>query len=216
MGESVRRALGPTLRAAFEDGRTRTLRVVAVLDDRSSPYQVLLDRSTVRAHDPSALAEVVHRTGPPGEMPGGREVSVAAHAGSADAEEDRLVWVFTLLLVGLTAGYPAPAVANTLLMATAGRRADFRVLRLSGATDRQVLRTVAAETVFVVALGTLLGGLVALPSLLGIKAGLSGLLGMPVDLVVPWPPVLGAAGICLLLALAGSLLPTRSALRAGP
>ncbi|MFJ2743312.1 ABC transporter permease [Streptomyces sp. NPDC087440] len=217
VGESVRRTLGAAtaLRATFEDGRTVALRVVAVLDDRSSPYQTLLNRATVRAHDPSALTEVVYRTGPPSDVTGGREISLAAHAGSADAEEDRLVWVFTLLLVVMSAGYTAIAVANTLLMATADRLADFRVLRLAGATPRQVLWTVAGETTFVVALGTLLGALVALPSLLGIRAGLTALLGIEVDLVIPWTPVLAAVVGCLLLALAAGVLPARAALRTG-
>ncbi|MFH8369441.1 FtsX-like permease family protein [Streptomyces sp. NPDC018031] len=209
--------VGGTVDLTFEDGRTARLRVVAVLTDASAPYGVLLTRAAVRAHDPSALTEVVHRTGAaPADLPaalGAREISVASHAGRADAEEDRLVWVFTLLLVGLSAGYTGVAVGNTLLMATADRVPDFRVLRLSGATDRQVLWTVAGETTIVVALGTALGGLVALPSLLGIRAGLSASLGVPVDLVVPWTPVLAAVAGTFALALAASLLPARAALR---
>ncbi|MFF8811642.1 FtsX-like permease family protein [Streptomyces pactum] len=208
---------GGTARVTFEDGRTGRLRIVAVLTDGSAPYGILLPRATVRAHDPSALTEVVHRTGrTPAGLPaalGTREISLAAHAGRADAEEERLVWVFTLLLVGMSAGYTGIAVGNTLLMATADRVPDFRVLRLTGATGRQVLWTVAAETTIVVALGTVLGGLAALPSLLGIRAGLSASLGVPVDLVVPWTPVLAAVAGTWALALAASLLPARAALR---
>ncbi|MGO4427638.1 ABC transporter permease, partial [Streptomyces sp. MCAF7] len=49
----------------FEDGRTERLRIVAVLADRMAPtpYTALLPRATVRAHDPSALTDVVYRTG---------------------------------------------------------------------------------------------------------------------------------------------------------
>jgi putative ABC transport system permease protein len=211
--ESVRDALAAGV--TYEDGRTARPRVVAVLSDRSAPYQALLSRTAVREHDPSALTEALYRTGPKVERAEFREVSPAAFAGRADAEEDRLVQVFTLLLVAMSAGYTGIAIANTLLMATADRLGDFRVLRLSGASPRQVLGTVAGETVFVVALGALLGGLVALPSLLGIRAGLSGTLGVPVELVIPWTPVLAAVGGCLLLALAASVLPARAALRAG-
>ena len=52
----------------------------------------------------------------------------AAEAGRA---EDRLVWLFTLLLVGVSAGYGAVAVANMLLTAAAGRTADLRLIRLA-------------------------------------------------------------------------------------
>ncbi|QEU97091.1 ABC transporter permease [Streptomyces kanamyceticus] len=219
VSESALRALdarqGGTVPVTFEDGRSARLRVVAVVSDQSAPYEALLSRGTVRAHDPSALADAVQRTGAPHPVPGTREISVAAHAGSDQAEEDRLVEVFTLLLVGLSAGYTGLAVGNTLLMATADRLPDLRILRLSGATARQVLWVVAGETVFVVGLGTVLGGLVALPSLLGIRAGLSGTLGVPVELIVPWVPALGAIGGCLTLALVASVVPVRFALRGG-
>ncbi|CAM5405835.1 Putative ABC transport system permease protein OS=Streptomyces violarus OX=67380 GN=FHS41_004521 PE=3 SV=1 [Streptomyces violarus] len=62
---------------------------------------------------------------------------MAVHAASDDAEEDRLVWLFTLILVTITAGYTMIAVASTVLSATAGRVRDLRVLRLSGAAPRR-------------------------------------------------------------------------------
>ena len=102
--------------------------------------------TTVRLHDPSALTEIVYRTGPPVTVLGGTEVSVETYAGRADAEEDRLGLVFTLLLVALSAGYTGIAVVGTLLMATADRADDFRVLRRTGATTSQVLWAVAAES----------------------------------------------------------------------
>ncbi|MFI0734334.1 FtsX-like permease family protein [Streptomyces sp. NPDC021225] len=209
-----------TTRVTFEDGRTERLRIVAVLSDRTAPapYALLLPREVVRAHDPNALTDVVYRTGGPAPSPaalrrlGAEEVSVAAYAGRADAEEDRLVEIFTLLLVAMSAGCTGVAVANTLLMSTADRLPDLRLLRLVGATPRQVLWTVAAETAFVVALGSVLGALTALPSLLGLRAGLSGTLGVPVRLVVPVTPVAAAVAGCLVPALAASVLPARAAL----
>ncbi|MDX3226837.1 FtsX-like permease family protein [Streptomyces sp. ME19-01-6] len=219
--ESALATLGgeTAVEVTFEDGSTERLRIVAVLSDRTAPtpYTALLPRATVRSHDPTALTDVVHRTGPAASPAalrrlGAEEMSVAAYADRADAEEDRLVEVFTLLLVAMSAGCTGIAVANTLLMSTADRLRDLRLLRLSGATTRQVLGTVAAETTFVVALGSVLGALTALPSLLGIRAGLSGSLGAPVSLVVPAAPVAGAVAGCLVLALAASVLPARAAL----
>ncbi|MFI1334096.1 FtsX-like permease family protein [Streptomyces sp. NPDC020845] len=219
--ESALTTLGghTTAEVTFEDGRTERLRIVAVLVDRTAPtpYTALLPRATVRAHDPSALTDVVYRTGPATSSAalrglGAEEVSVADYARRADAEEDRLVEVFTLLLVAMSAGCTGVAVANTLLMSTADRLPDLRLLRLSGATLRQVLWTVAAETAFVVALGSVLGALTALPSLLGVRAGLSGTFGVPVRLIVPVAPVAAAVAGCLVLALAASVLPARAAL----
>ncbi|MEU3732053.1 ABC transporter permease [Streptomyces sp. NPDC033538] len=208
---------GRTAEVTFEDGRTSHLRVGAVVDDSAVPYQLLLPRDLVRAHDPSALADVAYRTGPaPARLPGtlgAEEVSVEAYAASDDAEEERLVRIFTLILVAMSAGYTAIAVASTLLTATTGRVRDLRVLRLTGATSRQILRALAAETCCVVALGAALGLAVAAPALLGTVHGLREEAGLPVEPQVAWPWLAGTVAACLLLGSAATVLPARAALR---
>ena len=59
-----------------------------------------------------------------------------------------------------------------------------------------------------VLIGALLGGAVAFVGLLSIRAGLAEQTGVPVDLVVPWSVVGGVVGLCLLLAVLASALPT--------
>ncbi|MBY8871763.1 ABC transporter permease [Micromonospora sp. PLK6-60] len=198
----------------FADGRRVALRVVAVLED-GAPAGLVLPRDTVRAHDPSALTSAVFLPERPAGASaiGARVVDAASWARQADAEEDRLVWIFTVLLVGVSAGYGAVAVAGTLLMATARRAADLRQLRLVGATRRQVLLTVATESVLVVAVGALLGGVVAWLALQGSMGALREQAGAPVALVVPWPVVSAVVAACLLLALAATVLPARSLAR---
>ncbi|MFG3552939.1 FtsX-like permease family protein [Micromonospora sp. NPDC047557] len=200
----------------FADGTSVSLRVVAVVTDTSIPGDLLVPRAVVRTHDPSALTSTVYvrdRIDPP---VGARVVDVATWAGEADAAEDRLVWLFTLLLIGVSAGYGAIAVANTLLLAAAGRAADLRLIRLAGATRRQVLWLVTAESALVVLIGALLGGAVAFVGLLSIRAGLAEQVGAPVDLVVPWSVVAGVVGLCLLLAALASAVPTWRSLRRRP
>lgn len=200
----------------FADGTTVSLRVVAVVTDDSLPGDLLVPRAVVRAHDPSAQTSTVYvrnRIAPP---VGGRVVDVATWAAEADAAEDRLVWLFTVLLIGVSAGYGAIAVANTLLLAAAGRAADLRLIRLAGATRRQVVWLVTAESALVVLIGALLGGTVAFVGLLSIRAGLAEQVGAPVDLVVPWTVVGAVVGLCLLLAVLASVLPTWRALRHRP
>ncbi|MGI5351771.1 ABC transporter permease [Streptomyces sp. CA-250714] len=204
----------------FEDGRSERLRVAGVLGDGEVPYQLLLPRGVVRAHDPSALTDVAYRTSEDvvpqlGDELGAREVSVESYASSSEAEEDRLVWIFTLMLVAMTAGYTAIAVASTLLTATADRARDLRILRLSGATARQGLRAVAGETVCAVALGAALGMVVVIPALLGMVHGLRESMGVPVEAVVAWRWVAGAVGGCLVLGLVASVVPAYGLLR-GP
>ncbi|MCG5469659.1 ABC transporter permease [Micromonospora sp. LAH09] len=200
----------------FADGTLVSLRVVAVVTDTSLPGDLLVPRAVVRTHDPSALTSTVYvadRIDPPA---GARTVDVATWAAEADAAEDRLVWLFTLLLIGVSAGYGAIAVANTLLLAAAGRAADLRLIRMAGATRRQVVWLVTAESALVVLIGALLGGVVAFVGLLSIRAGLAEQVGVPVDLVVPWSVIAGVVGLCLLLAVLASVLPTWRSLRHRP
>ncbi|MEV7011612.1 ABC transporter permease [Streptosporangium sp. NPDC051022] len=208
--------VGDTVPLTFEDGRAATPRVTAVVADAPAP--LLLPRDVVRAHDPSALTKEVlvgGTAGSPGgdDLPGGRRLDVAAYAANSDAEEDRLVWLFTLILVGMAVAYTGISIAGTLAMATSGRVPDFRVLRMSGATPRQVLAVVTVESVLVTVMGTVLGTAVALPALLGMRSGLSGQIGAPVGLIVPWPAVLGVIGACLVLAVAGGVVPAARAVR---
>jgi putative ABC transport system permease protein len=202
----------------FADGTVVPLRVVAVVSDASVPGDLVVSRGAVRAHDPSALTSAVFvrdRLDVPAGA-GARVVDVATWAAEQDAAEDRLVWLFTVLLIAVSAGYGAIAVANTLLMAAAGRAVDLRAVRLAGATRRQVLRLVTAESALVVLIGAVLGGGVAFAALLSIRAGLSQQVGAPVALVVPWSVVSGVVALCLLLAVVASAVPTMRLLRSGP
>lgn len=192
------------------DGERVALRIVAVVSDAALPGDLLLPRAVVRAHDPSALTSAVYvhdRVEAPAGS-GARVVDVATWAAETAGAEDRLVWLFTLLLIGVSAGYGAIAVANTLLTAAAGRAPDLRVIRLAGATQRQVVALVAAESALVVLIGAVLGGAVAFAALLSIRAGLSEQVGAPVHLVVPWPVICAAVGLCSVVAILASVLPT--------
>ncbi|MFI6072784.1 FtsX-like permease family protein [Actinoplanes sp. NPDC051343] len=227
-------AEGSTLRLTFADGTTTPLRIALVLPDNVVPADLLVDRATLRSHDPGALTSAVllpdpHRPdsafgaptspvpplGPvrfePG--PGARVISVATWAGEQDAQENRVAWVLVVLLMGVSAGYGALALVNTLLMAAGARAADFRLLRRAGATPRQVGQAAAGEAVLVVAVGALLAGAIAVPALLGIRAGLSEQMGAHVPLVVPWATIAAILGVTLILAVGAAALPARRSLR---
>ncbi|MBL7253705.1 ABC transporter permease [Paractinoplanes lichenicola] len=206
--------VGQSVDLGFVDGERLRLRVAAVVPDDRAPGEIVLAREVVRRHDPSALASALPVTsGAASAAPvGGRFVDVGTYAREFGSEEDRLVWIFTLLLIGVSVGYGALAVANTLFMATGRRANDYRLLRLAGATPRQVLVTVAGESVLVVLIGSVLGGAAALLALWGTAAGFREQTGTSVALTVPWTIAGAAVGACLLLALVGSVLPARAQL----
>jgi len=203
---------GGSTNVTYEDGTTERLRITGVAPAGPTLADLVVARSQVRAHDGSALAPAAFSQAAV-PTPGAEVVSVATYARRADAEEDRLVWSFTLLLLGMSAGAGALAVANTLFMATRHRMRDYRVLRLAGATPRQVALTVALESTLVVTIGAILGGAAAMLALLGGTGSLAAQAGTEVNLIIPWPTAALSTAVCLLLALAASTLP---ALKAAP
>jgi putative ABC transport system permease protein len=210
----LRVGLDDVIEVTFADGVRTPLRLVGVVPDNMLPAELAVRRDTVREHDASALASALPLPGGTVTVSaiGARVVDVDTYARQADAEDDRLVWIFTMLLIGVSVGYGALAVANTLFMAAARRAPDYRLLRLAGATPRQVLLAVAGESALVVAVGATLGGAAAILALWGGTAGLQAQTGNPVRLTVPWPTAAIAVSACLLLALAASVLPARARL----
>ncbi|GGK81411.1 ABC transporter permease [Sphaerisporangium melleum] len=203
---------GAKLPVSFEDGTSASPTVAGVIRDADA--DVLLSRSLLRAHDPVALAREAYVAGaptPPGA--GARVVDVTTYAVEADAQEDRLVWIATALLVLVSTVYAGAAIVNTMVMSAAGRVRDLTVLRLSGATGRQVAWAVAAEAVLVVLLGTGLGLVVALPALLGMRRAFTTAMHTDVPLVVPWPLITGVIAVCLTLAACSAALAARPATR---
>lgn len=197
---------GDSVTLTYADGTGETLKVTGTAPAGPIAADLVLARGSVRDHDRSALAPADF-TAKAVLTPGSELVPVATYARRADAEEDRVVWSFTLLLLGMSAGAGALAVANTLLMATRHRIRDYRVLRLAGATPRQVAGTVALESTLVVAIGSILGVATALLALLGSTRSLSAQVGTEISVSVPWSLVAVAVAACLVLALVASAPP---------
>lgn len=200
--------VGSTVAVTFADGVTVPLRVAS---GDSGDFDLLLPRELVRAHDPSALTPYVFGGTLAGA--GARLVDAQEYAEMEYAEDSRLLWLFAKVLIGLSVGYTGISILNTMAMANAGRRHDFTVLRSAGATTRQVLRFVAAETALVVALGVGLGLLVTVPPLAGMAAGLAEEMAVPVGLRMHWPTLVMVTLACLALAIASSILTTARILR---
>ncbi|MEW2484831.1 FtsX-like permease family protein [Streptomyces sp. NPDC048411] len=105
------------------------------------------------------------------------------------------------------------AILNTLLMATADRRRDLAVLRMTGATPRQVVRFFLAESLLVSAIGLVLALVATVVNLTGLWSALFQLFGTT-PIVVPYAIVIGVAAVSTLLAVIGTVLPVGAALRA--
>jgi putative ABC transport system permease protein len=201
----LHRSTGDAVSLTFADGSRAELPVTAVYQEPPAP--IVLPRAVVRAHDPAALTSSVLLGGPAVPASGMRAMTARAYVQEDIDAEGRLINLFLWVLIGLVVGYSGLAVANTLLMATAARRPEFRALRLAGAGQSQVLRVTTAEALLAVLVGTVLGGAVAAVSLTGVQHAVEAELKLHVPIVIPWTASVAVTAACALVAVLATAVP---------
>lgn len=119
------------------------------------------------------------------------------------------------MVLGIALIYTGIALGNTMVMATSDRVRDLAVLRLAGATKRQILILVAVEAMTVVVVGAVLGAIVTAVNVLGIWGSLAAL-SVWSSVVLPWQTLAATLGACVVVAVVASVLPAVGALRTRP
>lgn len=145
------------------------------------------------------------------EFPGIHVLAPAA-ADSIQAARQQANAEVNYLAMGLVLAFTAIAVVNTLAMSVSERVREFALLRLAGATRRQVLGMLRTEALSVLLLATALGSGIALAVLTAFSVGMTGEAAPAVAPLV-YVAVVALAG---LLALVATALPGRVALRVSP
>ncbi|MGW2704702.1 ABC transporter permease [Streptomyces sp. NPDC001340] len=208
---------GSTLKLTLGDGTPATLTVAAVYDRGLGFGDLTFAHDLVARHidNPLASSVLVSTTRTQTqlsttlrEFPGLRILSPAA-ADSLQADRQQANAEVNYLAMGLVLAFTAIAVVNTLAMSVAERVREFALLRLAGATRRQVLRVLRTEALSVLLLATALGSGIALAVLTAFSLGMT---GRAAPAVTPLLYV-GVIAIAALLALVSSALPGRAALR---
>lgn len=139
----------------------------------------------------------------------GAEVLVSGELLATQAEKDaRIDRVALMTVVGLAILYTALSIANTCIMAVAGRFRDFAVLQLSGATRKQIVRMVVFETSVIVAIAFVAAVLVTVAAL-----AVTAATGAGAQLTLPYLQVVPVLVACAVVALATSLITTVWAFR---
>ncbi|PSM38120.1 ABC transporter permease [Streptomyces dioscori] len=211
---------GSTLKLTLGDGTPVTLTVAAVYARGLGFGDLTMAHDLVARHVDNPLAATVlvstHRSREElatavREFPGVRVVSPAT-ADSLQAERQQANAEVNYFAMGLVLAFTAIAVVNTLAMSVSERVREFALLRLAGATRRQVLRMLRTEALSVLLLATALGSGIALAVLTAFSVGMTGSAAPAVTPLV-YIAVVASAG---LLALVASALPGRAALRVRP
>ncbi|MGV9417738.1 FtsX-like permease family protein [Streptomyces sp. NPDC003674] len=208
---------GSSLKLTLGDGTPATLTVAAVYARGLGFGDLTFAHDLLARHmdNPLASSVLVATTRAKTELattlrefPGLRILSPAA-ADSLQAERQQANAEVNYLAMGLVLAFTAIAVVNTLAMSVAERVREFALLRLAGATRRQVLRMLRTEALSVLLLATALGSGISLAVLTAFSLGMTGR-AAPTVVPVLYVTVVAVAG---LLALTASALPGRVALR---
>lgn len=208
---------GSTLKLTLGDGTPATLTVAAVYARGLGFGDLTLVHDLVARHVDNPLSASLlvstkrtqaHVTSTLREFPGVTTLSPTA-ADSLQAQRQQSAAEVNLIAMGLVLAFTAIAVVNTLAMSVSERIREFALLRLVGATRRQVLRMLRIEALSVLLLATALGSSIALAILTAFSLGMTGRAAPTVTPLVYVTVVAGAG----LLALVATALPGRVALR---
>ena len=219
-------AVGDRREFALGDGTRTSLRVVATYDRSLGFGEFLLPRELAASHATERLAEAVLVRTAPGasrsRVKADLQNVAAAHAGvhvtgkaalrSEEAKQRKILAWVNRVLAGLIFVFTAIAAVNTLAMIALSRGRELALLRLVGATPRQIARMARWEAGLVVIVGIGLGAAIAAAALLPFSQALT---GSPIPAIEP-RLLAGILGGTAVLGLIASLLPTRLALRTRP
>ncbi|MEW2263618.1 FtsX-like permease family protein [Streptomyces sp. NPDC047853] len=220
--EWERHSVGESVRVWLGNGTEKTLRIAAVMHTGTGGNGVwvtpanapgaLVDRVDVALADGADSGAVAAGLREAVRSAGGRVYDTDEWVAATYPETNRPTRLGLLLVLGIALLYTGISLVNTMVMATSDRVRDLTALRLTGATRGQVLRLVGAESLVVVAVGAVLGLLVAGLNLAGMWVAL-GLLAVRPTPAVPWTALGTAVGACAVLAVLASVIPSALALR---
>ncbi|MFG2596025.1 FtsX-like permease family protein [Streptomyces sp. NPDC048462] len=211
---------GSKLDLHLGDGTPVALTVAAVYQRGLGFGDLTLPHDLVAQHMDNPLAATVLVSGDPSrseltasvkKFPGIAVLAPTA-ADRLQADRQQSNAEVNYLAMGLVLAFTAIAVVNTLAMSVSERLKEFALLRLAGATRRQVLRMLRIETLSVLLIAAVLGSGIALAVLTAFSIGMTGS-AAPAVLPLVYATVVGAAA---LLALTATALPGRIALKARP
>jgi putative ABC transport system permease protein len=208
------------------DGQPTTLRLVATYAANLGFGEFVLPRGVVAAHvsapmdarmlvsyaDGADAAALDAELAALAERTPGLEVVDRAAMQAADAEQARVNGWVNYLLVGVLVAFVAVAAANSLVMATGERSGELALLRLVGATPRQVTRMIRVEALAVIGFGVLLGLAITTATLVPFSVAIAHT-AIP---SLPWQVLAGVLAGAAVLGLAASELPARTLLRRDP
>jgi putative ABC transport system permease protein len=218
---------GSTFRGWFGDGAAVTLRVAAIYQRGLGFANLTLPAEVLRPHTAAGLDSLVlvadrhgaDRAGVSAAVtravhavdPAAGVTTPAGYQAAVNAQVAQNTWTIHVIVIVLLI-YVVIAALNTLAMAALARREELAILRLAGATRRQLLRMVRIEQAVLLGLALTVSGAIAALTLIPMVKGTTGS-ATPYIPAGGWLAVIGGT---ILLSLAGTLPPILGILRIPP
>jgi putative ABC transport system permease protein len=210
--------VGERARLRLGDGTRVSLRVAATFRRPLGFGNVLLPRALAARHVTEPLDDLIYVSGTRGALdalnrvdPGVR-VQTRAQYREAVANDLHEQAAAVYVLLGLIVAFCALAVVNAVMMSTSERAREFALLRLVGASRRQIRAMIRGETLIVIAFGLTLGTAIAAPAVATLSHDLA---GSPVP-PGPWWVYGALVAFYAVIALAAAGASVRLALRMHP
>ncbi|HXL96566.1 MAG TPA: ABC transporter permease [Streptosporangiaceae bacterium] len=205
--------VGSTLRLWLADGTPVALKVIAVYSSGLSGTSLILDQHNAgglpdRAYVRATPAWATAMRAAAGAE-GARIVPAARWSAAVSGEQAAQNQAGLVILVGIAVLYCAIGIASTFGMSTRGRRSEWALLNLSGATRRQVIRVIVAEALALTLTGIVVAAVTSAVVLgldaiaLARAAGAAGAAGV----VVPWTTLAAITGATVLIGVVAAVLP---------
>jgi putative ABC transport system permease protein len=216
--------VGDRVAVMLGDGTQTHATVVAIYTRELAFGDALLAPELAAGHETTPLLnEILIQAGQPAAVVAGRlqalaqrypglHVSDSASLVTANAANDELDHWFGPFFVAMIFAFTSIAVANMLIMIALRRRRELALLRLTGATRRQVRSMARWEAILIITIGLGIGLAITATALLPLSHALTG--GFRPYAPAGW--LAAILGFSALLALVALSVPTRRALRTQP
>jgi putative ABC transport system permease protein len=211
------------VKAYLPDGTSIRLRIAAVIHTGTTEATVFIPAADVAGRLPTKIDVTARPAADTAAIGAALRAAVRGHGAdvvpigryleaiqSQQTQQDRQA---TTVILGLALIYALIAVANTLVMAASGRRREIAALSLAGATRRQALRFIAAESALVIVIGAILAAGAATVVVVGQWVALTRF-STDVPVSIPWLPISAITAGCAAVAVLASVLPAWQVLRA--
>jgi putative ABC transport system permease protein len=211
----------------FGDGTPVTLRVVAIYQRGLGFANLTLPAPVLRPHTATGLDSLVLVADIRGSDharvfralwrriravdPAAAVATPGEYQAAVNAQIAQNTWTIHVSVMVLLV-YVVIAALNTLAMAALDRRGELAILRLAGATRRQLLGMARIEQAVLLGLALVIGGAIAALTLIPMVKGATGS-ATPYIPAAGWLAVIGGT---VLLGMAGTILPIMNELRIPP